>query len=48
MLGRRGRGGGLVSNNMGGEEVGGLEGAVGGWRPDLVNKNKENNSVDKA
>ena len=28
------------------EEVGGLEGAVGDWRPDLVNKSAENNSLD--
>ena len=28
------------------EEVGGLEGAVRDWRPNLVNKSAENNSLD--
>ena len=31
---------------LGAEEVGGLEGSVGDRRPDLVNKNAENNSLD--
>ena len=28
------------------EEDGGLEGPVGDWRPDLVNKSAENKSLD--
>ena len=28
------------------EEIGGLEKAVGHWRPDLVNKSAENNALD--
>ena len=33
-------------HSPGKEEVGGLDGVVGDWRPDLVNKSAENNSLD--
>ena len=41
----RGRGGGLGALSWEGGGLG-LEGAVGDWRPDLVNKSAENNSFD--
>ena len=43
------RGGGRGSIRLGGKRLGGwrgLEGPVGDWRPDLVNKIAENNSLD--
>ena len=48
MLGGREEGAGWLAweHSPGMEEVGGLEGAVGDWRPDLVNKSAENNSVN--
>ena len=47
VLGGRGGGGWWAwEHSTGREEVGGLEGAVGDKRPDLVNKSAENNSLD--
>ena len=43
--GEEGAGGGIVSVILR-EEVGGLEGPVGDWQPDLVNKSAEINSLD--
>ena len=37
---------GLGALSWEGREGGGLEGAVGDWRPDLVNKSVENSSLD--
>ena len=47
MLGGREQGAGwwVWEHYPGREEVAGLEGAVGDWRPDLVNKTAENNSL---
>ena len=50
MLGGREEGAvsGLGGQSPEREEVGGLEGAVGDWLPDLVNKSAENNSLDST
>ena len=48
MLGGREEGAGWWAweHYPGREEVGGLEGAVGHWHPDLINKSAENYSLD--
>ena len=48
MLGGReeGEGSWAWEHSPGRKDVGGLEGAVEDWRPDLVNKSAENNSLD--
>ena len=48
MLGGREEGAGWWAweHSPGKEEVGGLDGVAGDWRPDLVNKSAENNSLD--